>query len=156
MNNKGIRGFYEITSKLKDTLLTDDNVNTVTFGDITEVDLSKQTIFPLSHIIVNSVSSEENILTFSVSILSMDIVDVSKDETIDLFQGNDNTQDVLNTQLSVINKVIQKMRIGSIFTDGYQITGTADCEPFLDRFENQIAGWACTFDLIIENDINIC
>ena len=54
MANTGVRGFYLITQTIKDQLLLDENVNTVTTGDLTEIDLSKQTIFPLSHIIINS------------------------------------------------------------------------------------------------------
>jgi hypothetical protein len=54
---QGIRGFYQLTETIKDQLLNDVNTNTVTTGDITEIDLSKQTIFPLAHIIVNNVTS---------------------------------------------------------------------------------------------------
>ena len=43
----GIRGFYLLTQAIKDQLLNDVNVNTVTTGDIFDIDLSKQTIFPL-------------------------------------------------------------------------------------------------------------
>ena len=86
----------------------------------------------------------------------MDIVDQSKDEVVDVFRDNDNEQDVLNTQLAVINKVIQTLRIGTLYQNKYQLDGDPSCEPFYDRFENQVAGWACTFDVLIENDINVC
>ena len=151
-----MNGFYRVLDTIKDTLQADTNCNTVTYGDITQIDLSKQTIFPLSHIIVNSVTSGENIMTFNLSILAMDIVDVSKDEVTDIFVGNDNEQDVLNTQLTVLNKVIQKLRIGSLYSDKYQVQGDVSLEPFRDRFEDQIAGWTATMDIIIENDVNVC
>lgn len=151
-----MNGFYRVLDTIKDTLQADTNCNTVTYGDITQIDLSKQTIFPLSHIIVNSVTSGENIMTFNLSILAMDIVDVSKDEVTDIFVGNDNEQDVLNTQLTVLNKIIQKLRIGSLYSDKYQVQGDVSLEPFRDRFENQIAGWTATMDIIIENDVNVC
>jgi hypothetical protein len=156
MSNTGIRGFYLLTQKIKDTLLSDLNVNTVTTGDITEVDLNKQTIFPLSHMIVNNVTSSENTLGFNISILAMDIVDQSKDAVTDIFLGNDNEQDVLNTQLAVLNKLVQKLRIGQLHRDLYQVLGDVTLEPFMDRFENQVAGWTATFDVIIQNDINVC
>jgi len=156
MSNTGIRGFYLLTEKIKDTLLSDLNVNTVTTGDITEVDLNKQTIFPLSHMIVNNVTSSENTLGFNISILAMDIVDQSKDPVSDIFLGNDNEQDVLNTQLAVLNKLVQKLRIGQLHRDLYQVLGDVTLEPFMDRFENQVAGWTATFDVIIQNDINVC
>jgi hypothetical protein len=48
-----MRQFYDITKKLKDTLEAHSQVNVVTTGDLFDVDLNKQTIFPLSHIVVN-------------------------------------------------------------------------------------------------------
>lgn len=156
MANKGVRGFYLITQTIKDQLLLDENVNTVTTGDLTEIDLSKQTIFPLSHMIVNTASMEEQVITFNITVLSMDIVDVSKDEVTDIFVGNDNEQDVLNTQLAVQNKLFGLLRQGTLYNDNYQLSGTPTCEPFYDRFENEMAGWSATFDIQIPNDINVC
>ena len=151
-----MNGFYRVTDVIKDTLQADPNCNTVTYGDITQVDLDKQTMFPLSHVILNGATSGENVMTFNFSVLVMDIVNQSKDEVTDIFVGNDNEQDVLNTQLSVINKLIQKLRIGSLYSDKYQVIGDVSLEPFRDRFENIIAGWTATFDVIIENDVNVC
>lgn len=151
-----MKGFYQVTQIIKDQLLADVNVNAVTFGDITRIDLSKQTMFPLSHLMVNSVSNEDSILRFNLSILSMDIVNVSKEETIDIFLGNNNEQDILNTQLQVQNKLVQVLRGGDLYRQLYQLDSTPTFEPFYDRFENELAGWSMTFDIIIPNDIEIC
>ena len=150
-----MKGFYQVTQKIKEQLLADENVNTVTTGDITKIDLSKQTIFPLSHLIVNNVTNEDNILNFSLSVLSMDIVNVSKEETTDIFIGNNNEQDILNTQLVVVNKLVQMLRAGTVYQDLYQLVGNPNFEPFYDRFENEMAGWAVTFDIMIPNDLEI-
>jgi len=152
----GARGFYLLTETIKTNLLADENVNTVTTGDITKIDLSKQTIYPLSHIIINNVSQENQVLRFNISVFCMDIVDVSKEETTDIFRGNDNEHDVLNTQLAVANKLIETLRSGDLYTTKYQLDGAVSCEPFYDRFENEVAGWVATMDILIPNDINIC
>ena len=154
--SQGIRGFYQLTETIKTQLLSDNNVNIVTTGDITEIDLSKQTIFPLCHIMVNSVSTQEQVLAFNITVMAMDIVNVDKEATTDLFRGNDNQHDVLNTQLAVLNKLVMVLRKGNLYTTKYQLDGNPTCEPFFDRFENQLAGWACTMDILIENDITIC
>ena len=86
----------------------------------------------------------------------MDIVDMSKSETIDIFRGNNNEQDILNTQLAVQNRLAQELKRGDLFTSQYQLQGDPNCEPFTDRFEHQVAGWAMTFDLITFNDISVC
>lgn len=151
-----MNGFYRVLDIIKDTLQVDPNCNTITYGDISQVDLEKQTIYPLAHIIVNSATSGENTISFNFSILAMDIVDYRKEFRSTDFQGNDNEQDILNTQLSVLNTLIQKLRIGNLYTSKYQVLGDVTLEPFRDRFENQIAGWTATFDIIIENNVNVC
>lgn len=156
MSQQGIRGFYQLTETIKTQLLADVNCNTVTTGDIYDVNLNKQDIFPLAHIIVNNVTQEEQTLNFNISILAMDIVDQSKQPTEDRFIGNNNEQDILNTQLAVLNKAIQVLRMGTLHQDMYQLDSPVNCEPFYDRFENQLAGWTATMDIVIYNDIRIC
>ena len=151
-----MKGFYQVTQAIKDQLISDINVNTVTSGDITRIDLSKQTIFPLAHLMVNNVSNEDSILRFSLSVLAMDVVNVSKEEVVDIFIGNNNEQDILNTQLAVLNKLVQVLRGGDLYQKQYQLDGTPSFEPFYDRFENEMAGWALSFDVLIPNDIYIC
>ena len=149
-------GFYNVTKKIKDALNAEPFVNTVSYGSLDDVDLNKQTIFPLSHIIVNNCNVVSNTMTFNISILAMDIVDESKDEVTDIFVGNDNEQDVLNTQLEVLNRVVVLLQRGDLYTDLFQIEGAVGCEPFVDRFENKLAGWAATFDVLVKNDMTIC
>ena len=156
MSNQGIRGYYQLTNTLKDKLLEDQSINTVTSGDLSDVNLNKQDMFPLAHIIVNNVVVGEQTLTFNVSVLACDMVNQSKSKTIDRFIGNNNMQDILNTQLGVLNKLIQLLRRGSLHTDQYQLQGDPTLEPFYDRFENQLAGFSATMDIIIYNDITIC
>lgn len=156
MSQTGIRGFYLLTETIKDQLLGDVNVNTVTTGDIYDIDLAKQSIFPLSHIIINNVTTQEQTLTFNISVLSMDIVDESKEHTTDIFRGNNNEQDILNTQLAVLNKLVMVLRKGTLYSDQYQLDGDATLEPFYERFDNRLAGWSATFNVFVKNDITIC
>tara|TARA_R100000935_G_scaffold41369_1_gene63048 strand:+ start:1151 stop:1621 length:471 start_codon:yes stop_codon:yes gene_type:complete len=156
MSDQGIRGFYQLTETIKQELLQDKNINTVTTGDLSDINLNKQDIFPLGHIIINNVIADEQVLTFNISVLACDMVDQSKDETADRFRGNDNVQDILNTQLSVLNRLVQRLRMGDLHTDMYQLEGTANLEPFYDRFENQLAGFSATMSVQIYNDIYIC
>tara|TARA_R100001244_G_scaffold85734_2_gene65578 strand:- start:404 stop:874 length:471 start_codon:yes stop_codon:yes gene_type:complete len=156
MSNQGIRGYYQITNTIKEQLLKDNNINTVTSGDLSQVNLGKQDIFPLGHILINSVTVEEQALRFNINVLAMDIVNQSKEKTVDIFTGNTNEQDILNTQLGVLNKLIQILKRGELYTDMYQLDGDPNLEPFYDRFENNLAGWSANLDILIYNDITIC
>jgi hypothetical protein len=149
-------GFYYIVSTLRDYLKSNGFTNTVSTGDIFEVDLAKQTIYPYVHIIVNNATPKENNISMNLSVLFMDIVDLSKEEVLNVFDGNDNLLDVLNTQLALANKMVSDLIRGSLYTSLVQLEGDALCEPFTDRFENKVAGWTVTFDLIVPNEITIC
>jgi len=156
MENNGARAFFLMLETIKNTLLQDKNVSSVTYGDLTDVDLSKQTIFPLSHIIVNNATNDSQTMSFNVTVLCMDVVDVQKDEPVDIFQRNNNEHFILNSQLAVTNRLYQLLHNGQLRLDGYQVDGEAQCEPFVDRFSNNLAGWAVTFDLMVKNDLYIC
>lgn len=149
-------GYYTLIDTLKQLLIDSPFVNQVTEGDLYDVDLSKQTIFPLSHIIVNNVSILPNVLKANISIVAMDIVDISKEEPTDMFKDNNNRQDVLNTQLIMLSRIVAQLTNGETFEDNYQLEGEPTCEPFTDRFENLLAGWTMTFDVLIPNEMSSC
>ena len=69
MSNQGVRGFYQITETIKNELLQDQNINTVTTGDLSDINLGKQDIFRLGHILVNSVVVGDQRMTFYLNIL---------------------------------------------------------------------------------------
>ena len=153
-----MRQVYTVVDKLKEILRANGITKTVTFGDLTEVDLNKTTIFPLSHIAFSNVTFSEHILSASIRILCLDIVDVNKEkQTEDNFYGNDNLQDVLNTQLQVINDLQQNLRRGDAFSDNFQVITSVTAEPFMDKYENQLAGWGMTVDIQVPtNELSLC
>lgn len=155
-----MRNFYLVLEKIKQFLEGHSQVNVVTTGDIFDVDLNKQTIFPLSHIIINSANLEGQVIRFNISVLAIDIVDETKENPRDQnepFYGTNNTQDILNTQLAVCNALIKELEKGDLHFDKYQLQGVPQCLPFQDRFENLLAGWNCTFDVITANtEISVC
>tara|TARA_R110000737_G_scaffold269320_1_gene276649 strand:+ start:1275 stop:1709 length:435 start_codon:yes stop_codon:yes gene_type:complete len=143
-------------SKLEEELLASPFVKTVTFGDISQVDLRKQTIYPLSHIIMNNVVQGGQVLTYNLTILLMDIIDINKAPVVDQFTGNTDEMDILNTQLAVGNKLVEQMRSGALFNDMYQVINDVTFDPFYDRFENELVGWSMNVSIVVENDIYIC
>jgi len=154
-----MQGFYNLSNKIRETLQLDAYVNTVSFGDIFEVDLNKQTIFPLSHVMISSATMQSNVWNFSVSVLCMDIVDESKtfpEGDPASFRGNNNEQDVMNTQMAVANRLLELLLRGDLYVDKYQLDGSAQIEFFVDRFENKLAGVTATFNVIVPNDMTIC
>jgi hypothetical protein len=148
--------YFNILDTLKGHLDNDPFITTVTEGDIFQVDLGKQTLFPLAHIMVNTATFEGNVLRFNITLMVMDIADISKNEASSIFLGNNNEQEILNTTLSVLNRAYEVLRRGDLYSDNFQVDGNPSCEPFTERFENYLAGWAMTFDVLVGNTMTIC
>ena len=72
---------------------------------------------------INSVTTQEQVLSFNITVMSMDIVDVNKEATTDIFTGNNNEQDVLNSQLAVLSRLISLLGRGNLYTTKYQLDG---------------------------------
>lgn len=153
MNN-----YYKITEVLRDSLLADGIINNISQGDIFNVDINKPTIFPLGHIVVNTATQSEsgNTNIFNVSVLLMDVCDVSKSESYDIFFDNDNESDILNTQFEIGNRLAISLRRGALYDLGYRLNGNVNFEAFSDRFENKIVGWTLTFAIETANNMTIC
>ena len=56
MSNQGIRGYYQLTETIKNSLLSDINCRTVTQGNLDDINLEKQDIFPLALIFLFNLS----------------------------------------------------------------------------------------------------
>lgn len=148
-----MRQVYTVLDKLKTKLKDNGITNTVTFGDILEVDLDKTTIYPLSHISLGDVVFSSHIITATIQLFCLDVVDKTNELTDDdIFYGNDNLQDILNTQLQVVNDIQQELRRGGLFDENLQLTADITASPLLDNFENQLAGWAVTINIELPNN----
>jgi hypothetical protein len=150
-----MKAYTYLFEELKAEIETIPMVTTVTQGGLDDIDNYKQTLFPLVHIIVNSVTASSNTFTFNVSIISMDVVDIAKDETTNIFYGNDNEIDVLNTTMVILTRIIEVLIRGEL-SRKMEIVGTPNMQPFTERFENYLAGWTATMDIIVPNDMSIC
>jgi hypothetical protein len=149
-------GYYEITTALHDFLQADPDVNTVEMRGVDDIDTAKQSIFPLAHITVESSEFLEGVIRFAVRVSVMDLVDdrrVNNDLPDDeKWKGIDNRQDVLNTTLSVIERLIRHIQKGGLSDSAYELQ-TNSAEPFEERFENLLTGWSSALVIDIPNTI---
>jgi len=148
---------YKVLEKLKVFLRQGNHTNSVTFGNLSDIDLSKLNIYPLAHLKIENVELTEKVVEFNIKIIAADVVDIDKEPTDDdIFYGNDNLQDVLNTQLQVINRAFEFLLRGDLRDEGFETEAPLFAEPFLDRFEMQLAGWTADIKIRVLNDYAIC
>ena len=147
--------FYNIVGKIKTLLEADVNVNTVTKGMNSDIDNAKQNVYPLSHVQINEATVEGNLWRFSITTYHLDQLDVTKDPETDKYIGNDDEDDIMNSQLAVFNRMYELLRKGAD-TATYQMDGNPVCLPGNARFDNGLSGWECTFDILTPNVMTKC
>lgn len=149
-----MKEYYNLIDNIYTYLSGNNNINTVTYGDIFDVDLAKQTIFPLAHIIINDVTFSDHFMTFSMNVICMDVVDETKEDKQqrNSIYGSDNKQDILNSMLSVVNGLQSSLRRGGMNDNNYEINDSPTATQFEDRFENLLAGWSLTLNVEIPNN----
>ena len=131
------------------------NIHSVTSGDIWEIDLEKNTLFPLFHINPVNVTVGMNTRTFNFQLFVMDLVE--PDES--------NEQEVLSDCLEIMNDIIAIYKHGEILysydaaageEQRYFIDNDFTIEPFTERFDNAVTGWVMSFAITVENELNSC
>ena len=147
--------FYKLIDSIKSELKAQRITNTVTFGNLSDVDLDKTSIFPLAHFLTPNVTFNGSTNVFEVRILFLDIID-KENEFENSFQGNNDLHDILNTQLIAANYISDSIRRGALSNTGYQVSGDPSAEMIIDEYENQLAGWGVTFNVIAASENTTC
>ncbi len=149
--------YYDILKELQTLYTADIDVNTVTTGEIEDIALEKQTMYSLAHIVVNSATAVNSTIQFNVTVFVMDKLEINKDNVTDIFKGNDNLHDVLNTTLATQIRVTEQLRRGAVTENSkLLLQGNPTLEPFPYRFIEGLSGWAATFDVSVAHTMTIC
>lgn len=141
--------FYKIIDDIKEILGDEPTIKAVTYGNIDDVDLTKAALFPIAHSMPGNATIADRIISINMTIILMDIVDYSK-------TGDDNEQDVLNRLLAIAARFDAELKRKTAYRHDYELQGTINCEPFVERFENNLAGWTLTFTVAMKNDMTSC
>ena len=130
-------------------------IKSTTTGDITDIDLEKNTLFPLYHINPVSVDVSMSQKTFNFQLFVMDIVDADGDAE----------QTVLSDTLQIITDLIAILKHGEILygydashgeEERYFVDDDFSIEPFTERFDNSVTGWTVDVGIIVESELNSC
>ena len=130
-------------------------IKSTTTGDITDIDLEKNTLFPLYHINPVSVDVSMSQKTFNFQLFVMDIVDADGDAE----------QTVLSDTLQIITDIIAILKHGEILygydashgeEERYFVDDDFSIEPFTERFDNSVTGWSVDVGIIVESELNSC
>ena len=159
--------YNNIIDTLKELGKQHDQISTTTTGDIFDIDLEKNTKFPLMHINPVNVATGQSTLTYNFQIFIMDLVSEKEDWTQANFQSADNlsnNQEVLNDCLQICTDIVGVLRHSQwqsqlaldINAPVYFAEGEFTFEPFEERFDNLLTGWVFSLSIIVQNDFQTC
>jgi hypothetical protein len=129
-----------------------NQIQTTTIGDIFEIDLT-ETTYPLLHVSTATANFAQHTLTYNFQLIVMDLV--SKDES--------NEKDVLSDTLETIGDVISLLKnqtasLANIPNPETEvaISPSVSCEPFTERFDNEVSGWTASISIEVAFNASMC
>ena len=154
MINKQKNSTYNnVIDALKCVAITHGMVNNVSSGDVDEIDIAGNNVYPLVHIVPQNVVANVKAITYNFNVLVMDLV--KHDER--------NEQQVLNDTLQIILDIISQYKHGLMLgvkqnDSVYAQSDDKDfsVEPFTERFDNVVSGWNCSFNLQVPYNYFAC
>jgi hypothetical protein len=164
INNKT---YNNAIDTLKQLGIEHKQIETTTTGDIYDIDLTKNTLFPLFHINPTNVQTGDATLTYNFQLFIMDLVSQKKDwkeSTIQSADNLSNEQEVLSSCLQICVDIIGMMRhskwqgAGALDINDpvYFTEGQYSIEPFTERFDNTVTGWVFSIGIVVQNDFQTC
>ena len=148
--------FYLTIDLLRDRLSSNVNVNTVIVAKKGDEDLYKKNIYPLA--VINPTTADftnSKVTFFTFEIAALDQRDVSKSAPLNKFDGNDNYIDNLNITSTIINDLVNYLRLQNN-EDLIELVSVTDANRVENSDFNLLDGFFITIKLSIPNTQNYC
>ena len=146
--------YNNLIDTLKELGAKHQQISTTTTGDIYDIDLEKNTLYPLMHINPINVTTGSFGVTYNFQIFVMDLVDNDNANEQDVYN------DVLQTCIDIIsifrNSKWQAQLTLDINAPVYFTEGDYTLEPFTERFDQDVTGWVFQIGIVVANDFQSC
>jgi len=150
--------FYLASDTLRD-VLKGVGFKTVTFGEFSDLDLSRKTIFPNAHIVPGPMQLNPRVIGYTFRVTASDIVNFSKDDPADLddpFLGLNNTQDIFNDLATRLSNAVDTLRRKAFDDMPTEVLVAPSIDPFMEKHENILTGWTIEITINMPSDATIC
>ena len=152
--------YYNTLDYFKTIMSNHPSIGSVTQGDIFGIDSREFPIYPLGNILITNATFGSNITTFTCQLTVADKVKLKNNDSEGIrnsqvipYYGTDDVVDIHSNTLAIINDLTSYTQYS---VEAFEVDGDIECTPFKDNFDNGLAGWVATFDLITHNDRNRC
>lgn len=151
--------YYNALEYFQTIMTNHPQIQKVTTGDIQVIDDREFPMYPLGNVNILSTTIGGSTTQHEIQLVIADKIKNKNNESGNRtnsqtipFYGVDDTVDILANTLTIINDLtsftaysVQSFDVGDIV-----------CEPFVERFNNGLAGHVATFTLITHNDRPRC
>jgi len=148
-----MKALFNLTDAIQDELKSNVLINSVTYGDIDEVELMKSNRYPIAHVGISTGTISDATSTINLSVIFLSNVDEPKAQESSF---NDSELYVQNNMLSAATKLVQTLKRGDLYGAGFQLEEDASVEFFSDRFTDNVAGVAIDMVITIKNSVSVC
>lgn len=162
VNNSGINYslYYNVLNYFKTIMNNHPSIGFVSQGDMYSIDTKEYPSYPIGNIMINRARFEKNTTIYSCQLV---VADKTKDknnesqgiynEEVIPYYGTDDVVDIHANTMGIINDLLS---FTADATTNFDIPGSITITAFVDNFDNGLAGWAATFDLLTFNDRPRC
>lgn len=148
-----MNSLFALTDAIKNELDSNVLLNSVTYGDVDEIELLKSNRYPLAHVGISTGTISDSTSDINLSIIFIQQVDEVKEQE-DSF--NDSELYAQNNMLSAATRLVQVLKRGDLYQQGFQLEEDATVEFFGDRFTDRVAGVTVDMTVTIKNQASVC
>ena len=152
--------YYNTLNYFKTIMKNHPSINHVTQGDNFGVDSKEFPMYPVGNVLLTNATFGTNVTEYQVQLIVADKTQTLANESDPItneqnipFYGVDDVVDIHANTLSILNDLTAYTQRS---VEGFEINGDISCTPFVDRFNNGLAGWSADFTLTVHNDKNRC
>jgi hypothetical protein len=161
-NNQGVNYtlYYNVLDYFETIMTNHPSITKVTTGDIVSVDDREFPMYLFGNVNILSSRIVDSTTNHEVQLVIADKIKNKNNESNPVtnaqtipFYGVDDTIDILANTLAIINDLTSFTQYS---VASFDIDGDITCVPFVDRFNNGLAGHVATFDLTTHNNRPRC
>ena len=148
-----MNSLFALTDAIKNELDSNVLLNSVSYGDVDEIELLKTNRYPLAHVGISTGTISDSTSTIEVSVIFIQQVDDVKTQE-DSF--NDSELYAQNNMLAAATRLVQVLKRGDLYAQGFQLEDDATVDFFGDRFTDRVAGVTVDMSITIKNAASVC
>lgn len=154
--------YYNILNYWKTIMSNHPSLEQTSQGDIFQLDDNEYPKYPLGNVQITNVDFTDSTTIYSIQLIIADKVKLKNNESVGErnrmsvpYEGTDDVIDIWANTLAIINDLVSYTQY-SASTTGIEINSSIRNVPFQDNFDNGLAGWSSSFDIIVHNNRNRC